>query len=271
MRTLLICHAGDSLNEVGLARWLGSFSTVAGIVQIRESRRRLWHRIRREIRRVGLVRFLDVLAFRLYYRLMHASRDRAWEQQRVSRMCESYAKLNESTPILYTSSPNSAEAEIFIRNAAPDLVIARCKTLLKETIYSIPTRGTFVLHPGVCPEYRNAHGCFWALVRDDYQRLGMTLLRIDQGVDTGAVYGYYSCEIDETESHIQIQDRVVFDNLDALEQKLKEIVEGSAQPLDTSGRSSAAWGQPWLSRYLLWKSRVRRQKKKNASRITAVS
>src|SRR5262247_4292621 len=102
MRTLLICHAGDTLNQVGLARWLASFSQVTGIVVIRETRQRLWRRIQREIKRVGLARFLDVLAFRAYYRFMHASRDRAWEQQWVSQFCNTYAELPPSVPVLYT-------------------------------------------------------------------------------------------------------------------------------------------------------------------------
>src|SRR4029453_8055263 len=58
MKTLLICHAGDRLNEVGLARWLGSFSDLVGIVIVHESNRRMWKRIRREIKRVGFLRFL---------------------------------------------------------------------------------------------------------------------------------------------------------------------------------------------------------------------
>src|SRR5262249_44406063 len=163
---------------------------------------------------VGLIRFLDVMAFRGYYRLRIAWRDRQWEQERLSKICERYAGLKPSMPILQTSSPNSREAAEFIRTSCPDLMIARCKTLLKEEIYSIPRHGTFVMHPGICPEYRNAHGCFWALAQNDYEHVGMTLLRVDRGVDTGAVYGYYTCDFDESvQSHIEIQHRVVFDNL----------------------------------------------------------
>ena len=49
----------------GSARWLGSFSTFAGTVVIREPGGRLRKRIAREIKRVGWWRFLDVLAFRV--------------------------------------------------------------------------------------------------------------------------------------------------------------------------------------------------------------
>ena len=82
----------------------------------------------------------------------------------------------------------------------------------------------------------------------------MTLLRIDKGVDTGPVFGYFSYPYDErAESHIVIQDRVVFENLDGLAGKLDEIYRGEAVPVSTAGRESAAWGQPWLTRYLAWK------------------
>ena len=80
------------------------------------------------------------------------------------------------------------------------------------------------MHPGVCPEYRNAHGCFWALANGDAERVGMTLLKVDAGVDTGPVYGYYGCRYDESrDSHVVIQSRVVFDNLDTLRAKLSAM------------------------------------------------
>ena len=106
----------------------------------------------------------------------------------------------------------------------------------------------------------------------DFEHVGMTLLRIDKGVDTGAVYGYYRCNFDNVkDSHTVIQHRVVFDNLDALRKKLEEIYSGQARPIDTSGRASATWGQPWLTRHLRWKWKARRGKKQSESHIAAVS
>jgi len=257
MRTLLICHEGADLDRVGMARWLASFSELAGVVVIRERGERMRKRVRRELGRVGYVRFLDVLAFRLYYRQFLAAGDRAWQERKLAELCRAYPEV-KGVPEIVTHSPNSPEAEHFIRERAPDLMLARCKTLLKESVFRIPSRGTFVMHPGICPEYRNAHGCFWALAGDDLERVGMTLLRIDKGVDTGPVYGYYSYDFDElNETHLRIQYRVVFENLRELREKLLEIGRGEAVPLDTAGRGSSAWGQPWLSRYLRWKRRAR--------------
>jgi hypothetical protein len=256
MRTLLICHDGADLDRGGLSRWLGSFSTYAGTVVVREPRRRLRKRVVREIRRVGLWRFVDVVAFRVLYALRSARADRAWERRELDRLRARFPESPDA-PEIVVSSPNSPEAESFIRRAQPDLVIARCKTLLAERVFSIPRLGTFVMHPGICPEYRNAHGCFWAMASRDPANVGMTLLRIDAGVDTGPVFGQFRVEPDSAESHIVTQHRAVTEHLDAVREALLAIESGTAVPIDISGRRSAAWGQPWLTAYI----RLRRDRR----------
>src|SRR5207247_2584388 len=138
-------------------------------------------------------------------------------------------------------------------------------------IFELARRGTFVLHPGICPEYRNAHGCFWALVNRDLGRVGMTLLRVDKGVDTGPVYLYGSYAFDEgRESPAVIQSRVVFENLDRIGPVLVALGNGEQiAPQPTAGRKSAVWGQPRLSAYLKWKWNAHRSRH-DAYRVAAL-
>lgn len=258
MKTLLICHEDALLDRDGMARWLASFSESAGIVVLREKGGRKLKRVRREIERVGLPRFFDVTAFRVYYRLFLANDDKRWEDEKLAELRAVYPEAN--APVLITHSPNSKEAENFIKAQNPDIVIARCKVILNKRIFSLANVGTFVMHPGVCPEYRNAHGCFWALVRGDFEKVGMTLLKVDEGVDTGKIYGFYGYPFDSrNETHARIQTRVVLDNLPRLKDKLLEIAAGQAATIDVAGRESGVWGHPWLTRYIAWKRRARRE------------
>ncbi|HET8712373.1 MAG TPA: formyltransferase family protein [Gemmatimonadales bacterium] len=261
LKTVLICHHDAPLHRVAMARWLGSFSDLTGIVEIHEPRARLWRRVRRELRRVGALRFLDVLAYRAWDRLTLAAADRRWEAGLLARLGRLYGAVPVSTPVHVTTDPNSAATVAFIRERAPDLALAACKIILRPALFSIPPRGTFVVHPGICPEYRNAHGCFWALARDDGHNVGATLLKVDAGVDTGPVYGYFRYPYDASrESPFMIQSRVVFDNLDQIRATLLAIGAGRASPLDTSTRRSATWGQPRLSAYIGWKRLARRRR-----------
>jgi hypothetical protein len=269
---VLICHGEDRLDAEGLAAWLSHTMTLAGLVIINDDGKRKWRAAKREIRRVGWLGFADVAAFRLYSRLHLARGDAAWKERELARLRELYPVDLSSVPQVVVMDPNSAAAREFLLRVAPDLVIARCKFILKPNIFRIARCGTFVLHPGICPEYRNAHGCFWALATRDLDRVGMTLLRIDEGIDTGPVFLHATCPIDEVrESHIVIQYRVVFENLDAIGCTLLSIAAGQEpQPVSVAGRRSATWGQPRLTEYLKWKWLARRSRR-NAERVVAVS
>lgn len=261
LRTVLVCHGESRLNREAVARWMASFSDLVGIVLIEERGSQARNRIRFEVKRIGALRFLDVLAFRVYYGLALARRDARWLNEQLDAVGRRFPPVPASVRVLRTADPNAPEVPAFLQELAPDLMIARCKRILKESIFAVPRLGTFVLHPGVCPEYRNAHGAFWALAEDDLDRVGLTLLKIDRGVDTGPVYGYFTCQFDELrESHIVLMTRLLLDNLDAIRDRLLDVVGGTAVRIDTAGRRSAVWGQPWLTKYLRWKRRARRRR-----------
>jgi methionyl-tRNA formyltransferase len=200
------------------------------------------------------------------------AREDAWKARQVEALKTQYPADLANVPRVVVANPNSEASRTFLNSVKPDIVIARCKFILKPEIFSLARVGAFALHPGICPEYRNAHGCFWALVNRDLDRVGMTLLKIDKGVDTGPVYLQAGCNIDElAESHIVIQYRVVTENLGRIAATLIDLFNGKkVEAIPTAGRKSAVWGQPRLTDYLRWK-KAARSEKANATRIAAVS
>jgi folate-dependent phosphoribosylglycinamide formyltransferase PurN len=269
---VLICHEGDRLDSEGLASWLAGTMNLAGLIVISDKGRRLFTAARRELRRVGWLGFLDVVAYRAFARLRLRRAEDAWKAQQIEALKTQYPANLDDVPRVVVENPNSDAARKFLNGARPDIVIARCKFILKPDIFSLARVGAFALHPGICPEYRNAHGCFWALVNRDLDRVGMTLLKIDKGVDTGPVYVQAGCTIDElAESHVVIQYRVVLENLTKIGATLIDLFNGKTiEPIPTAGRTSAVWGQPRLTDYVRWK-KAARLSKRNAARLPAVS
>src|SRR5262245_2222077 len=103
---VLICHVEDRLDREGLASWLASTMTLAGLIIIREDRGRLVKAARREIRRVGWLRFVDVVAFRMYARLRLAAPDSAWKDAELARLRARYPVDLSSVPSVVVDSPN---------------------------------------------------------------------------------------------------------------------------------------------------------------------
>ncbi len=256
---VLLCQHDEAIDREGLAAWIATSMRLAGVIVIHDDGHKRWRALRAEYRRSGWIGLADVLAFRLLYAARQAASDRRWIAGAIAHVTSAYTANRTAVPRLDVTDPNSDEARRFLERCQPDLAIARCRHLLKPGIFNVPRHGTFVLHPGICPEYRNAHGCFWALARRDLTRVGMTLLRVDAGIDTGAVYLHASYPFDERqESHRVIQYRVVLENLDLIARTLTEIVQGRCGPLSTAGRPSAVWGQPRLSTYCTWRRHARR-------------
>jgi hypothetical protein len=269
---ILICHQQDRLDSLGLASWLAATMRLAGIIEIAGDGARLRRAAKRELARGGVLGFLDVLALRAYARLRLARSDTEWAEAELARLRTRYPADLGAIPKLVVSDPNEETARSFIARLQPDLIVARCKFILRPEVFTLARAGTFALHPGICPEYRNAHGCFWALANRDLDRVGMTLLKIDRGVDTGPALLQATCRFDEvSESHYVIQQRVVFDNLERIWHTLMAAGRGDPPaPIDIAGRASAVWGQPRLTSYLRWKRAARRDRRR-AERVPAVS
>lgn len=255
---VLICHQDDPIDSEGIAAWLACDFFLAGIVLLRDAPGSTLRKLRREYRRVGWVRLLDVILFRVYYQVTRAAKDARWVQTQVQALRSRYQADLSQVPRLLAHHPNEVEVREFIAGLQPDFAIARCKHILEPAIFTIPRFGTYVLHPGICPLYRNAHGCFWALVGRDLDHVGMTLLRVDEGIDTGPIYLQASYEFDELrESHVVIQHRVVLENLDAVTSTLRAISNDVALPFTPPCKRSVNRGQPWFTAYLRWKRDAR--------------
>lgn len=245
MKSVLMYHEGSSFERDLLLPWLNSFSKVVGVVVVENKIERKIDRLRAEYRRSGIAGTIDAISFRVYDSIRNTGRQEKIRDL-INKKSQGYDEPDD-TPVQFVETPNNEETKQFLHEQDPDIVIARVKLLLNEEIFSIPSTGTFAIHPGICPEYRNAHGCFWAIVEGDYENVGYTLLKIDSGVDTGPIYAQGGTEFDPLDDHVYLQFKVIADNLDEIRAGLEGAYKGERDSLDTSGREGGVWGQPKLT------------------------
>lgn len=251
MKTVLMCHANDIFDKEIVARWLASFSDLAGIVLIDEHVDFKKKRYKYEYKRSGFFGFIDIVLYKIYHNIFLRKKEALQYSNIIQEHSDRFPLLGNKTQFLSTNNPKDQKTKDFITKIAPDMMIVRAKMILPPSIFEIPKVGAYVLHPGICPQYRNAHGCYWAIANKDYNNVGVTLLKIDRGVDTGPIYGYFKYDYNsKSETHNIIQTKVVSENFDQIKTRLIEVFNDEAQNVNTEGLPSNIYGQPKLSSYL---------------------
>ncbi|WP_256301973.1 formyltransferase family protein [Haloarchaeobius salinus] len=254
-KTVLLRHQGSEFDKDVISRWLADGTDMVAELVIEPDYRRKLGTLRHEYQRNGPVGLLDALTFHLYYRYRLSGSEHEKIRSLTDDIGGRYPDHQVETYSI--KDPNSKRTVSLLHKLDPDLMLARCRILLDERVFSTPEHGTFVLHPGICPEYRNQHGCFWALANGDDTKVGYSLLRIDEGIDTGEIYAQNGTAFNPKEDeHIYIQLKTVAENLGEVGDVLRSVHRGTAAPVDTTGRKSAVWGMPKLSAWATWKRRV---------------
>lgn len=91
--------------------------------------------------------------------------------------------------VRHVASVNSPECLDELRQAAPDVVLLNGTRIVSgEVLDSVPAR-FLNTHAGITPLYRGVHGAYWALVQGRPEHCGVTVHRVDTGIDTGAILG----------------------------------------------------------------------------------
>jgi methionyl-tRNA formyltransferase len=98
----------------------------------------------------------------------------------VKQLADSYG-LN----VLERSDLNNPDFHKILRKHDPDLFISVASPIIfKAELISIPKLDTINIHNAPLPKYRGMLPNFWQLYHDETQA-GMTIHRIDTGIDTG--------------------------------------------------------------------------------------
>ncbi len=128
-----------------------------------------------------------------------------------------------------------------ILELAPDLLVSFGCSLIQGRLLEAYA-GRFVnLHLGLSPWYRGSGTNFWAMVNDELECVGATLMHIDAGVDTGAIIHQVRADVHAGDTPHRIGHRLIakaadvcgrlLENFESAEAKLApEVDEDQLRP-----------------------------------------
>jgi methionyl-tRNA formyltransferase len=153
-----------------------------------------------------------------------AGRGRALQMSPVKR----YA-LERGIPVMQPESlRRDAQAVAQLRALAPDLlVVVAYGLILPPAVLDLPARGCVNLHASLLPRWRGAAPIQAALLAGD-ERTGVSLMRLEEGLDTGPVAAARAVTIGARETAGELHDRLAALGAELLASELAGLLDGSA-------------------------------------------
>jgi methionyl-tRNA formyltransferase len=125
---------------------------------------------------------------------------------------------------------------------------------------AIPPLGILLWHDGITPEYRGLYAPFWAVRNLDFDRIGYTLLRVNDDYDAGEVLVQGTVrDVDPfTQGHLYLGHRVIYESLPAVERLLRALARGEVRALERPGVASRLYTYPGLTDLVRQRRALRR-------------
>jgi methionyl-tRNA formyltransferase len=125
---------------------------------------------------------------------------------------------------------NNTEAVVHMRGWKPDVaVVAAFGQILPASILAIPPLGVLNVHASLLPRWRGAAPIQGALLAGDTVT-GVTIMKLDEGLDTGPVVATRETPIDPEEDAGALELRLAQLGADLLDEVLPAYAAGQLQP-----------------------------------------
>ena len=111
-------------------------------------------------------------------------------------------------PYVYSKSLGADATEALLATKPHVVLIVGWRSLLSQRIYEVPPMGAWAAHDSNLPSYRGFAPLNWAVINGE-KRTGVTLFKVDGGMDTGLVIGRKSVSIKKTETAPQVYEKVI--------------------------------------------------------------
>jgi methionyl-tRNA formyltransferase len=167
-------------------------------------------------------------------------------EQRIEAPPIKVALAGRDVPVLQPNRIKTEEAIAEIRALAPNVIVVMAYgQILPRAVLEIPPIACLNLHASLLPKYRGAAPIQAAIVAGD-RETGITVMYMDEGLDTGDALLEKRIEIAPAETGGSLQDRLAEIAPAALQEALALLAAGSAPRLPQD--SSAATYAPKLER-----------------------
>lgn len=138
--------------------------------------------------------------------------------------------LEHGTPVFQPRTLRDGSEDANIRALAPDLiVVVAYGCILPKSVLEAPKYGCINLHVSLLPKYRGSAPVQWAVLNGDTET-GVSIMQMDEGLDTGDVLVCEKIAIDPEETSGELFDRVTAVGARVLCEAVPALEAGTLKP-----------------------------------------
>ena len=134
-------------------------------------------------------------------------------------------------PVIMPDDPNDDEVVAAVRAVRPDFLFSfYYRSLLKESLLMIPSRGAYNMHGSLLPKYRGRVPINWAIIHGEVET-GATLHVMNTKPDNGPLIDQYAVPILPDDNAQDVFDKVTVAAEITLWRSLPGLIRGERQPV----------------------------------------
>ena len=146
-------------------------------------------------------------------------------QKMVETPVKSFA-LQHDLPVFQPVKVKEPDFVQKLKEWQPDfIVVAAFGQFLTQEILDIPTYGCINVHASLLPKYRGAAPIQYAIIKGETES-GVTIMRMEKGMDTGAMYSRVVVPIDAEINFARLHDELMEKGAKLLTDTLPLIADG---------------------------------------------
>lgn len=131
-------------------------------------------------------------------------------------------------PVLQPEQVKAPEVVEQLKTLQPDIIlVAAFGQIISKEILDIPPYGCINVHASLLPEYRGAAPIQWSIL-DGKATTGITIMRMDEGIDTGDMICSVEIPITKEETGGSLHDKLAAAGGPLLLSAMEQIAEGTA-------------------------------------------
>ena len=147
-------------------------------------------------------------------------------------------------------SVNDTRTVTLLKELAPRVVVVNGTSILEEKVLNATSAVFLNTHVGITPLYRGVHGGYWALVAGDLEHCGVTVHKIDRGIDTGAIAAQALIKPTTRDNFSTYPLLQIANAIPLLKQAVRDALNGKLETLPAPMGQSQLWSHPTAYQYL---------------------